>query len=148
MPRIGKIISINASAQKGTAKQPQQKGVLLADCGLAGDAHADGSHRQLSLLAKESYREMETLTHENLPYGTFAENITTEGLTLHTLPVGTHLQIGVCEAVVTQIGKECHQGCAIFKQVGKCVMPKQGIFVRICKGGSIRVGDPVSVTEL
>lgn len=141
------IVSINESERKGTVKNSRQVGYLEENKGLQGDAHADGSHRQLSMLAKESYDEMKSLGAENLPFGVFAENITTEGIILHTLPVGIKLKIGSCEVAVTQIGKECHKGCEIYKKVGKCVMPTQGIFARILKGGEIHVGDKIEILE-
>lgn len=142
---MAKIVSINKSEKKGTVKVPCDVGFLEENKGLAGDAHADGSHRQLSLLARESYDEMRALGAGELPYGVFAENITTEGIELHTLPIGTKLAIGSCEAIVTQIGKECHHGCEIFKKVGSCVMPRKGIFARIIKGGEIRPGDEIHI---
>lgn len=144
---MAKIISINKSEKKGTVKMPREIGFLEENTGLRGDAHADGSHRQLSLLAAESYEEMYKLGADLLPYGVFAENITTEGIELHTLPIGAKLKIGECEVEVTQIGKECHHGCEIFKKVGTCVMPKKGIFARILKGGEIRVGDKIEVLK-
>lgn len=141
------IISINKSEIKGVLKAPSDKGILLESKGLEGDAHADGSHRQLSMLAKESYDKMEALGAGKLEWGSFAENITTEGIILHTLPVGTHLSIGGCEVEVTQIGKQCHGDCEIYKKVGTCVMPREGIFVRILKGGEIKAGDTVEIVE-
>lgn len=144
---MARIVSINKSDRKGTVKNPCDNGILDENKGLRGDAHADGSHRQLSLLALESYDEMKALGADKLPLGVFAENITTEGIELHTLPIGTKLKIGSCEVEVTQIGKECHKGCEIYKKVGKCVMPTQGIFARILKGGEIRIGDEVKILE-
>lgn len=140
---MAEIVSINSSAAKGTVKTPQAKGILVGDGGLLGDAHSGDGHRQLSLLASESYDEMLSLGATELSYGIFAENITTAGITLHTLPVGTRLKLGVCEVEITQIGKECHRGCEIFKKVGKCVMPLQGIFARVVTGGEISTGDSV-----
>lgn len=141
------VISINKSEEKGVLKKPSDSGVLLENYGLEGDAHADGSHRQLSLLAKESYDKMETLGAGKLEWGSFAENITTQGIILHTLPVGTRLKIGNCLVEVTQIGKQCHGDCEIFKKVGTCVMPKEGIFVRILTGGEIHSGDEIEICE-
>lgn len=144
---MAKIISINKSEKKGTVKVPCGVGFLEENTGLSGDAHANGSHRQLSLLAAESYEEMYKSGADPLPYGVFAENITTEGIELYTLPVGTRLRIGECEVKVTQIGKECHRGCEIYKKVGTCVMPKQGIFARILKGGEIHIGDKIEILK-
>jgi len=142
---MARVVSINLSKKKGEIKLPQANGLLLRDGGLCGDAHAGDGHRQLSLLAKESIDEMRTLGIENLSYGMFAENITTEGIKLHTLPVGTRLRIGTCTAEITQIGKECHSGCEIFKKVGKCVMPTQGVFARVIEGGDIFIGDEIEI---
>lgn len=144
---MAEILSVNKSDIRGILKTPSDNGVLIENVGLEGDAHADGTHRQLSMLAKESYDKMEALGTGKLEWGSFAENITTQGIILHTLPVGTRLAIGSCEVEVTQIGKQCHGDCEIFKKVGTCVMPKEGIFVRILKGGAIRSGDDVSVIE-
>ena len=128
---MAKIVSINLSREKGTIKTPVESAKLLENFGMENDAHAGKWHRQLSLLAQESYDEMEEYTGEELSFGTFAENITTSGLELHTLPVGTVLKLGECICEVPQIGKECHHGCEIYKKVGKCVMPLKGIFARI-----------------
>lgn len=144
---MARVISINKSDIKGVLKTPFDKGILVENHGLDGDAHADGSHRQLSLLAKESYDKMEALGAGKLEWGSFAENITTEGITLHTLSVGTKLKIGDCLVEVTQIGKQCHGDCEIFKKVGTCVMPKEGIFVRIIIGGRLSVNDEIVISE-
>lgn len=142
-----RIVAVSTSEKKGEKKHNIPEGELREDWGLVGDAHADGTHRQLSLLAQESIDYMRGLGADVHP-GDFAENITTEGLTLHTLPVGTKMRIGKDILLeVTQIGKECHSGCAIQKQVGKCIMPKQGIFCRILKGGIVRPGDKLELDE-
>ena len=118
------------------------QGLLKEDFGLAGDAHADCcTHRQVSLLAIESIDKMRRGGFEVGP-GDFAENLTTEGVPLSSLPVGARLSIGediVLE--ITQIGKECHAGCAIFRQVGKCIMPREGVFARVIRGGMVKTGD-------
>lgn len=137
---MGKIVSVNISTEKGTVKTPVENGVLIENFGLEGDAHSGEWHRQLSLLASESYEEMEKRGVTGLAYGTFAENITTSGIELHTLPVGTKIKLGECIAEITQIGKECHKGCEIYKKTGYCVMPTQGIFVRVLKGGTVSAG--------
>jgi MOSC domain-containing protein YiiM len=139
------IVSINISEQKGTRKRPIAEGRLRPDWGIEGDAHAGVWHRQISLLSQESIDKMSALGVPDLKSGDFAENITTQGITLHTLPVGTRLLLGACEVEVTQIGKECHQHCEIFQQVGKCIMPVEGIFVKVVTGGRVRAGDTVSV---
>lgn len=143
----GKIVSINTSDKKGVRKKPVEEVSLKAEYGIEGDAHASSEwHRQVSLLALESIKKMQDLGLDVKP-GDFAENITTEGIDLLSLPVGTHLAIGKgVEAEVSQIGKECHTRCAIYYQAGDCVMPKEGIFVRILKGGKVKVGDLVSVS--
>ena len=143
----GKIVSINISEKKGVRKKPVGEVMLRTEYGIEGDAHASSEwHRQVSLLALESIKKMQDLGLDVKP-GDFAENITTEGIDLLSLPVGTHLTIGNgIEAEVSQIGKECHTRCAIYYQAGDCVMPKEGIFVRILKGGKVKVGDPVSVS--
>ncbi|MBF0328084.1 MAG: MOSC domain-containing protein [Nitrospirae bacterium] len=140
----GKIVSINISDKKGVRKTPVKTAVIIENKGIEGDAHASGDwHRQVSLLAIESVRKMQALGLDVKP-GDFAENITTEGIDLISLPLETRMKIG--EEVlgeVTQIGKECHTRCAIYDQAGDCVMPKEGIFIRILKGGTIRVGDEI-----
>ena len=138
-----KIVSVNISSTKGVVKKPVSSGCLEPDVGLVGDAHSGPWHRQLSLLAMESIDFMRAKGADVNP-GDFAENITTQGIELHTLPVGTRLKLGEVEVEVTQIGKECHAGCEIRKLVGDCIMPRQGIFVRVLNPGEVRSGDPVS----
>lgn len=141
----GVVVSVNISEKKGVKKEPRAEGYLLEDYGLQGDAHAGPGLRQVSLLALESIQKMREMGVDVSP-GDFAENITTSYLDLPSLPIGTILEVGeglVLE--VTQIGKTCHTGCAIFQQVGHCVMPKEGIFVRVVKGGKIKPGDRINV---
>ncbi len=145
--KMARIVSVNKSEARGVVKKPCGEGVLIRDYGLEGDAHADGSHRQLSLLGVESYKKMEALGMNNMSYGAFAENITTEGICLFELPIGTKLRIGECETVLTQIGKECHTGCEIRRITGDCVMPREGVFVRITRGGQIHEGDIIEICE-
>jgi len=144
---VAKITSINISPRKGTFKQPVLQAELKVDHGIVGDAHAGNWHRQISLLAQESIDKMTALGLNDLVPGKFAENITTEGIELFTLPVGTRLKLGDCLVEVTQIGKECHQHCEIYKKVGKCIMPLEGIFVKVLSEGTIRPGDPVAVAR-
>lgn len=119
--------------------------MLVADYGLEGDAHAGPWHRQVSLLAMESIEKMRYLGLTVGP-GDFAENLTTRGIDLVNLPVGTKLRLGAgAVAEVTQIGKVCHRRCAIYYQAGDCLMPREGIFVAILQGGTVQVGDPVEV---
>ena len=142
----GKVVSLNISDKKGVRKRPVPEVVLKTAYGIEGDAHASSAwHRQVSLLALESIDKMRGMGLEVNP-GDFAENITTEGINLLSFPVGTHLTIGEdIEVEVSQIGKECHTRCAIFYQAGDCVMPKEGIFVKVLKGGMIKVGDIITV---
>lgn len=142
---MAKIVSINISQHKGTFKQPVPQAELRIDYGIVGDAHAGNWHRQISLLAQESIDRMTHMGVADLTPGKFAENITTEGIELYTLPVGTKLLLGECLTEVTQIGKECHQHCEIFKKVGKCVMPTEGIFVKVLQEGTIRPGDSITI---
>jgi MOSC domain-containing protein YiiM len=143
---MARIIAVCKSEKKGTKKKDVGEGLLKADFGLVGDAHADCcTHRQVSLLAVESIEKMRALGLELSP-GDFAENLTTEDIDLVSLPIGTSMSIG--EQVVleiTQIGKECHTGCAIRRQVGKCIMPEEGVFARVIRGGAIRAGDQIKV---
>lgn len=142
----GKVVSINISEKKGERKTPVQEAVLKEDFGIEGDAHASSEwHRQVSLLAIESVRKMQEMGLDVKP-GDFAENITTEGLDLLALPIGTRLKIGKdVIGEVSQIGKVCHTRCAIYEQAGDCVMPKEGIFIRVLKGGVTKVGDEIDV---
>lgn len=140
-----RVVSVNTSERKGTRKVPRDHVVLKANYGVEGDSHADGSHRQLSLLAMEDIDYMISLGAIVKP-GDFAENITTEGVELSSYPVGTHFGIGKdIELELTQIGKECHFGCEIRQQVGTCIMPRKGVFCRILKGGVVRPGDSFEV---
>jgi len=142
---MAKITSINISPKKGTFKQPVRTAELKCDHGIVGDAHAGNWHRQVSLLAQESIDKMTALGLNDLVPGMFAENITTEGIELFSLPVGAVLRLGRCRVEVTQIGKECHQHCEIYKKVGQCIMPREGIFVRVLTPGVIAVGDEIAL---
>lgn len=142
---MAKVLSINISDKKGIIKTPIQEGSFIKEYGLKDDAHAGKWHRQVSLLAKESIDKMIEMGIEDLTAGKFAENITTEGIVLHELPVGTKLKIGETIQEVTQIGKECHKGCAIKNQVGTCIMPTEGIFTRVLKEGIVRNGDSIEI---
>ena len=143
---MAKVIAVCRSRKKGTKKKTIDEGTLREDYGLVDDAHADcGTHRQVSLLAIESIDKMKNLGFDIGP-GDFAENLTTEGIGLASLPVGTYVSIGK-EAIleITQIGKECHSGCAIFRQIGKCIMPKEGVFARVIHGGPVKAGDLIRI---
>jgi len=142
------IIAVCSSKAKGTKKEIVAEGILKEDYGLIDDAHADCcTHRQVSLLAIESINKMRSLGF-NVNPGDFAENLTTEGIDLVSLPVGTRLFIGgeiILE--LTQVGKECHTGCAIYRQVGKCIMPKEGVFAKVVRGGFVRARDQISMAN-
>ena len=143
---MAKIIAVCKSEKKGTKKEEVKEGYLHQDYGLTDDAHADCcTHRQVSLMAIESINKMRSLGFDVDP-GDFAENLTTEGIDLVPLPVGTELSVGK-EAIleVTQIGKECHTRCAIYRQIGKCIMPKEGVFAKVIRGGFVRAGDEIRV---
>ena len=143
---MAKIIAICTSKKKGTRKDIIENGILKENYGLNGDAHADSTtHRQISLLAIESIDKMRKAGF-NVGPGDFAENLTTEGIDLLSLPIGTCLNAG--EAIIleiSQIGKECHSGCAIFRQTGKCIMPKEGVFAKVIHGGNLDIGDTIKV---
>ncbi len=131
---------MNISKEKGEPKKPVGGIVLREQAGIEGDAHAGDWHRQISLLAEEDIESMKEKL-DTLRPGDFAENITTRGIDLAVLPIGTRLYIGDVCLEVTQIGKECHSGCSILEQTGECIMPKRGIFTRVLKGGIIKDED-------
>ncbi len=144
---MAKIVAVCVSDKKGQKKKDVGQGDFREGYGIIGDAHADAkSHRQVSLLAIASIEKMQNMGADVGP-GAFAENLTVEGLEVHTLPLGTRFAIG--ESVIlemTQIGKKCHDRCAIFKQVGTCVMPLEGVFTKVIKGGAVKVGDELKLT--
>ena len=141
---MGTIKAVCISKEKGTQKRNVGAGTLIPDHGLQEDAHAGNWHRQVSLLAMESIEKMRAMGADVGP-GDFAENLTTEGIDLPSLPIGTRLQLGeTAIGEVTQIGKECHDRCAIYQQVGDCVMPREGIFVKILTGGQVKEGDTIN----
>lgn len=139
-----KVISVNISEKKGTIKTPVLSITLKKNHGIIGDAHAGNWHRQVSLLAIESLNKMKEKIPSLKP-GDFAENIMTEGIILHTLPIGTILEIGECQLEVTQIGKECHKGCEIRNLTGECIMPTEGIFAIVKKEGEIFPEDKIRI---
>jgi MOSC domain-containing protein YiiM len=140
-----KILAVNVSDKKGEKKHDIGRCLLVKDFGLTGDAHGGFEKRQVSLLAKESIDKIRAHGID-VGYGDFAENLTTMGIELYTLPIGTELRVGgTVHLRVTQIGKVCHDRCAIFKQVGDCVMPREGIFAEVLTGGEIRTGDTIEV---
>ena len=143
-----KVIAVSISQDKHTRKKNIKKGILRENYGLIGDAHGDpDSHRQISLLAIESIQKMLDLGLEVYP-GDFAENITTQGVDLTSLPLGTKIAIGDESILqVTQIGKICHNPCAIGQEVGDCIMPREGIFARVIKGGIVEIGDEIRLID-
>ena len=141
---MARVTSVNISEKKGTVKHPVEEARLLPRHGIVGDAHAGDWHRQVSLLAEESVDQLREALPQLKP-GAFAENIDTVGIDLKSLPVGTRLRIGEAEMEVTQIGKECHGGCAIKKAAGRCVMPTEGIFAAVLKEGTVRAGDVIEI---
>ncbi|MCI4625003.1 MAG: hypothetical protein L3V56_03485 [Candidatus Magnetoovum sp. WYHC-5] len=145
---MGKIISLNISKEKGVKKNPAKRVSLVENYGIEGDAHASSQwHRQVSMLAAESIMKMKEQGFD-LDWGDFAENITTEGVELVSLPIGTRMLLGKdVEVEVTQIGKECRQGCAVSANIGSCIMPHEGIFVKVIRGGQLTIGDRVEVIE-
>lgn len=138
------VEAVCISENKGERKKPVEAVELRENHGIVGDAHAGEWHRQVSLLATESIDKMRKLGLD-VDAGDFAENITTKGIELVSLPIGTRLQVGPALLEVTQIGKECHTRCAIYYQAGDCVMPKEGIFARVINGGVVRPTDRIAV---
>lgn len=144
---MAKVVSINISEKKGTIKVPVDKAEIKLNHGIVNDAHAGNWHRQISMLASESIDKMKQKGFNHLKFGDFAENITTQGIEVYLLPVGSKLRIGECEVEVTQIGKKCHYGCEIKKITGDCVMPREGIFVKVIKEGYIKINDNIEVLK-
>ncbi len=142
----GKVVAVCTSEKKGTPKRNIGRAHLRPEWGLEGDAHAGNWHRQVSLLAQESIDKMLAKGLKVGP-GSFAENITTSGLELYSLPVGTRMRLGPVLVEVTQIGKECHSHCAIYRLAGDCVMPREGIFVKVLQEGEVATGDEIEVLE-
>ena len=139
---MAEVVAVCTSGKKGTVKRPVPEIRLKRNHGVVGDAHAGDWHRQVSLLGKESVDKMPI---PGLAPGVFAENILTRGLILHTLPVGTRLRVGETLLEITQIGKECHAGCAIRRQTGDCVMPREGVFGVVLEEGAVKSGDAVEI---
>ncbi len=142
----GRVLAVCISENKGERKKPVCEVSVRENHGIVGDAHAGDWHRQISLLAMESINKMRDKGLD-VTTGDFAENITTEGIELPSLPIGTRLAIGETLTEVTQIGKECHTRCAIYHQAGDCVMPREGIFVKVIRGGTIRCDDRIEIVE-
>ena len=143
---MGKVIAVCISPEKGTQKTAVAEGSFIEDYGIEGDAHAGKWHRQVSLL---SYDKIEVFRQRGAQVedGAFGENLVVEGIDFSVLPVGTRLSCGEVILEVTQIGKECHHGCAIFQQMGDCIMPREGVFAKVIQGGKIRPGDEMTCME-
>ncbi len=141
---MAQVVAVCISENKGERKRPVEAAELRENHGFIGDAHAGDWHRQVSLLAQESIDKMRAMGLD-VNAGDFAENITTSGIDLVSLPIGTWLQVGETLLEVTQIGKECHTRCAIYYQAGDCVMPKEGIFAKVISGGIIKPGDELII---
>jgi len=140
-----KIVSIAVSKKKGTPKTPVEEAYLVKEHGLEGDAHSGPWHRQVSLLASESIDQAKA-QGLNVNFGDFAENIATVGIDWKTLPIGTRVRLGAQVLLeITQIGKECHNRCAIYYKAGDCIMPREGVFARVLEEGPIRCGDPIEI---
>jgi len=145
---IGRIVAISISKKKGIPKTNVQSAKFIENYGIESDAHAGNWHRQVSLLPLESIEKMRKAGLPKLRAGAFAENLTVEGITLNQLPVGTKIKVGHSVFMeVTQIGKECHDKCAIFFKVGDCVMPREGIFAKVIKGGEMNIGDLITTLQ-
>ena len=146
MKKKGRVIAICISKNKGTAKTEVPAATLKPDHGIEGDAHAGNWHRQVSLIALEKIEEFRK-RGADVDFGAFGENIIVEGFDLSSLPVGTRFKIGDALLELTQIGKECHTHCAIYHQVGDCIMPREGVFTKVVGGGEIKAGDEIEMIE-
>ena len=143
---MSKVLAICIRKHKGTLKNEVSEANFIEEFGIEGDAHAGKWHRQVSLLAFEKIDDFRN-KGGNVDFGAFGENLVVDGIELHKLPVGQQLQVGEVLLEVTQIGKECHDKCAIYYQVGVCIMPKNGIFTRVLKGGKVKVGDQCTLID-
>ncbi|HUM85305.1 MAG TPA: MOSC domain-containing protein [Lachnospiraceae bacterium] len=143
---MGKIIATNISEKKGTRKHNVHTVLLIPDWGIEGDAHAGKWHRQVSLLSFEKFNDFKK-KGAPIEFGAFGENLLVEGFDFKTLPVGTRLKCNDAVLEITQIGKQCHSGCEIYKLMGDCIMPREGVFARVLKGGVISEGDTMSLAE-
>ena len=148
MGNTGKVIAVCISENKGTQKTEVPSIKLIPGWGIEGDAHAGSWHRQVSLLAFEEIEDFRA-RGANVDFGAFGENLIVEGIgtPLKVLPVGAHLQLGDILLEVTQIGKKCHDHCAIYDAVGDCIMPREGIFARVLRGGQLRRGAPIVIAD-
>lgn len=143
MSENGRILAISVSKKKGTQKSNIDNALLIENYGIEGDAHAGNWHRQVSLLAEESIEKIRQLGLDTVMPGNFAENITTKNFDLLDLKIEDRIQLGETILEITQIGKECHSRCAIYNAVGDCVMPREGIFAKVLRGGKIKINDSI-----
>ncbi len=144
---MAKVLAVCISEVRGVQKHPIEEAELRAGHGIVGDAHAGDWHRQVSILGIESVNKLQEKITLQLKAGDFAENILVEGICVYELPVGTKLRLGTALCEVTQIGKTCHNDCAIRKAAGDCVMPREGIFVRVLESGRVKPGDELTLVE-
>lgn len=144
---MAKVLAVCISEVRGIQKHPIEEAELRAGHGIVGDAHAGDWHRQVSILGIESVNKLQEKITLQLKAGDFAENILVEGICVYELPVGTKLKLGTALCEVTQIGKTCHNDCAIRKAAGDCVMPREGIFVRVLESGHVKPGDELTLVE-
>lgn len=144
--QTGTVMAVCTSPEKGTQKQNVSRALLIEDYGIEGDAHAGKWHRQVSLLSYEKIEDFRQRGAE-IAFGAFGENLVVSGIDFRTLPVGTRFQCGEVTLELTQIGKECHHGCEIFRKMGDCIMPREGVFAKVLHGGTIAVGDELKVLQ-
>ncbi|MBQ7503044.1 MOSC domain-containing protein [bacterium] len=143
---MGIVRAICISERKGTEKHTAERAEFAEDWGIKGDAHAGKWHRQVSLLSLEKIEAFRARGAE-VEYGAFGENLVVEGIDFASLPVGTRFKCGEVVLELTQIGKKCHSGCAIFQRMGDCIMPREGVFTKVLSGGAVSVGDILEVME-
>lgn len=143
---MGKVMAVCTSPAKGTQKKDVQKALFIEDFGIDGDAHAGKWHRQVSLLSVEKIEEFRNRGAE-VAFGAFGENLVVEGIDFKTLPIGTKFQCNDVVLELTQIGKQCHHGCEIFQKMGDCIMPREGVFTKVLKGGEIQTGDMLEIIQ-
>lgn len=143
---MGKVMAVCTSPAKGTQKKDVQKALFIEDFGIDGDAHAGKWHRQVSLLSFEKIEEFRNRGAE-VAFGAFGENLVVEGIDFKTLPIGTKFQCNDVVLELTQIGKQCHHGCEIFQKMGDCIMPREGVFTKVLKGGEIQTGDMLEIIQ-
>lgn len=144
---MAKVLALCISEKKGVVKTPVESVIMKEDHGIIGDAHAGNWHRQVSWLGDESAEKVRAAGLEDITAGRFAENVLTEGIVLYELAVGTRFKVGESTHEITQIGKECHTGCAIKQLTGDCVMPREGVFSKVLIGGKVQVGDDISIVD-